>query len=473
MPPKRSATSSGAGQPAASKPAITSSGVGQSAASKPAITSASRPQSSGVEKLMADVRIHARGEPAAFTRVEKLMADVRNLGYWPVRHKPSQDLKCEAERLLALRVSKMKAEGCLPFAALDELKGFEAEHRRAQDTFKAEHQESKVEAVMAELREFGRWPQQLHAPSKDPKREAERLLAQRVAKMEAAACLPLAVAEELETFKLSLKAEHQESKVEAVMAELREFGRWPQQLHAPSGDPKREAERLLAQRVAKMKAAASLTPAVIEELDASEAAHRHSKETLEVQRRDSQVEDMITQVMALSRWPLRRRPPRSSKQEAEHQLAGRVRTAMRSGPLSKANSALLDEMRWVHRREQEAKQLDTHQRRLPTRRQLARCQALKRASRMRMLLQKLGQSTKRCTCHDFDCWAPLWKIDAALASDLRAGGFHFYDCALAPMMVSVAEFGTSGGQATIRYQDHLSFFRVLRRMWQARMRASM
>ena len=133
----------------------------------------------------------------------------------------------------------MKAQGCLPPAALEELAGLEAEHRRAQDTLT-----------------------------------------------------------------LSRKAE----QMQAVMAELREFGRWPEQ-HAPSKDPKREAERLLAQRFAKMKAAASLPAAVVEELDALEAAHRQSQETLEAERRDSEMENIITQVMDLGRWPLLRRPP--------------------------------------------------------------------------------------------------------------------------------------------------------------------
>ena len=44
-----------------------------------------------------------------------------SLGHWPVRHKPSKDPNWEAERLLALRVSKMKAEGCLPPAAVKSL----------------------------------------------------------------------------------------------------------------------------------------------------------------------------------------------------------------------------------------------------------------------------------------------------------------------------------------------------------------
>ena len=48
--------------------------------------------------------------------------------------------------------------------------------------------------------------------------------------------------------------------------------------HAPSEDSKREAERLLARKVAKMKAAESLAPAALEELEALEASHRRSEE---------------------------------------------------------------------------------------------------------------------------------------------------------------------------------------------------
>ena len=183
--------------------------------------------------------------------------------------------------------------------------------------------------------------------------------------------------------------------MEAVMVDVRKFGRWPEQ-HAPSEQPGRETERLLAQRVAKMKAAACLPPAVVTEL-----------EELEAERRDGKTEEIMAEVLELGRWPLLRRLPRNSKQEVEHKLARRVRTAMRSGPLSKANSALLDEFRWEHHRRQDAKQLDTHQHRLTGRRRQARRQALARASRMRILLRMLGQSRRRCTCRDFDCWAPL------------------------------------------------------------------
>ena len=62
------------------------------------------------------------------------------------------------------------------------------------------------------------------------------------------------------------------------MADVRAFGRWPLQ-HAKSEDPERERERLLAQRVAKMRAAACLPPAAVEELKALASQHRGAQRT--------------------------------------------------------------------------------------------------------------------------------------------------------------------------------------------------
>ena len=124
-----------------------------------------------------------------------------------------------------------------------------------------------------------------------------------------------------------------------------------------------------------MKASTCLPLAVAEELDALQRAHRRKQEAFKVERGASKMEEMITAVLDLGRWPLLRRPPRHSKHEAEHHLARLVRSAIRSGPLSKADSALLDEMHWVYRRQQEAKQLDKHQRLLLTRREHAHRQA--------------------------------------------------------------------------------------------------
>ena len=174
-----------------------------------------------------------------------------------------------------------------------------------------------------------------------------------------------------------------------------------------------------------MKREGCLPPAAMQELEALEAEHHCAKS-------ESGIEAMMAAVMDLGRWPLLRRVRHGSAQEDEYRLARRVRDEMQSGGLSKENFALLEEMRWMHQREQEAKHLNTQQRRRATRRARQRMVAIARVGRIKSLLGKLRQSKMRCTCYDFDCWAPLWEMDAALALDLRARGFHFCDCVLAP-----------------------------------------
>ena len=153
MASERKAESSGVPQLAASKMGVASeckhpsSGVSQPATD---MTSGSKPQSSGVsEPAATKPQSGGVSQPAASKRVEKLMADVREFGQWPLRHARSKDPKLEAERLLALRVSKMKAEGCLPPAALEELQTLKAEHEASASA-------DKSEELMAEVREFGR-----------------------------------------------------------------------------------------------------------------------------------------------------------------------------------------------------------------------------------------------------------------------------------------------------------------------------
>ena len=170
-----------------------------------------------------------------------------------------------------------------------------------------------------------------------------------------------------------------------------------------------------------MKAAACLPPAAVEELEALEASHHGSEDA-------QRVEQSMLAVTKLGRWPLART---GSQHQDERRLAWRVRSKMAPGRLSKADEALLEEMRWMHRRGCEAERL-SQQRRLVRKREQARVVALARARRIRSLLAKLQASMQHCTCHDFDCWVPLWKMIAALAMELRGLGCHFYDCALAP-----------------------------------------
>ena len=189
--------------------------------------------------------------------VQKLIADVREFGRWPKRTAHSEE-----ERRLALRIKKMKTSGDLPSAALEELQALQAEQKA-----------SKVDAVMADVRELGRWPVQ-HSPSKDPTREAERILAQRVAGLKAEGCLPSAALEELQSLETVALEERMAERVARVMADVRELGRCPVEFHTPSKDPTREAERLLAKRVGELKAKDLPSP-IAEELEALEARKQH------------------------------------------------------------------------------------------------------------------------------------------------------------------------------------------------------
>ena len=212
------------------------------------------PQSSGVQR------------PAASERVQKLIADVREFGRWPKRTAHSEE-----ERRLAKRIDYIKNSRDLPHAALEELQALQAEQKASNV---AEQKASKVDAVMADVRELGRWPVQ-HSPSKDPTREAERILAQRVAGLKAEGCLPSAALEELQSLETVALEERMAERVARVMADVRELGRCPVEFHTPSKDPTREAERLLAKRVGEIKAKDLPSP-IAEELEALEARKQHS-----------------------------------------------------------------------------------------------------------------------------------------------------------------------------------------------------
>ena len=80
--------------------------------------------------------------------------------------------------------------------------------------------------VVLVVREFGRYPIE-HAPSEDPKRERERLLAHRISGMKAEGLLPPDVVEELFELKATGEKESKEREVDDLMAAVREFGRYP------------------------------------------------------------------------------------------------------------------------------------------------------------------------------------------------------------------------------------------------------
>ena len=212
----------------------------------------SMPQSSGVQR------------PAASERVQKLIADVREFGRWPKRTAHSEE-----ERRLAKRIDYIKNSRDLPHAALEELQALQAEQKASNV---AEQKASKVDAVMADVRALGRWPVR-HSPSKDPTRESERILAQRVAGLKAEGCLPSAALEELQSLETVALEERMAERVARVMADVRELGRWPVE-HSPSKDAARETERLLAKRVGEIKAKDLPSP-IAEELEALEARKQH------------------------------------------------------------------------------------------------------------------------------------------------------------------------------------------------------
>ncbi len=59
-----------------------------------------------------------------------------------------------------------------------------------------------------------------------------------------------------------------------VVLVVREFGRYPIE-HAPSEDPNRERERLLAHKISRMKSEGLLPPDVVEELSELKATGSH------------------------------------------------------------------------------------------------------------------------------------------------------------------------------------------------------
>lgn len=174
-----------------------------------------------------------------------VLGKIGALGHYPKRIKNASNEKQKAENTLADLISKGLRNGRFSEEIRSELETLRTENRNTENLEKERY---RIEQLMADV----------HEPSEDPKREAERLLAQRVAKLRAAACLPPAATEELEALEAEHKArkiEQERHRIEQFMADVWSFGRWPVQ-HNPSEDPKREAERLLALRVIKRRAAA-------------------------------------------------------------------------------------------------------------------------------------------------------------------------------------------------------------------------
>ena len=85
--------------------------------------------------------------------------------------------------------------------------------------------------ILEKVRKLGRFPKECSKPKNEEEKEEQRL-AQRIRKNRSD--LLSTTREELDALKSP------ENKMEALMKEVRKFGRWPVQ-HAPSKDPGREA----------------------------------------------------------------------------------------------------------------------------------------------------------------------------------------------------------------------------------------
>jgi hypothetical protein len=101
------------------------------------------------------------------------------------RSKTPANQEEKEENALAMFISKGIKQGGFSKEVESELEKWKNDDRKKQASDAERH---RIEQLMADVRDFGRWPVQ-HVLSKDPEREAERLLAQRVGKMRAAACL--------------------------------------------------------------------------------------------------------------------------------------------------------------------------------------------------------------------------------------------------------------------------------------------
>ena len=144
-----------------------------------------------------------------------VLVKIRALGHYPKRIKNASNEKQKAENALADLISKGLRNGRFSEELRSELETLRTENRNTETLEKERY---RIEQLMADVRSFGCWPVQ-HEPSEDPKREAERLLAQRVAKIRAAACLPPAATEELE----ALEAEHKARKIEQERHRIEQF----------------------------------------------------------------------------------------------------------------------------------------------------------------------------------------------------------------------------------------------------------
>ena len=199
----------------------------------------------------------------------------------------------------------------------------------------------KDRELLVSVRALKRYPKRCKNPQTSEPRE-ENALAKRISADWNS--LHETTQEELQTMREQDREREEQRNAEALMTEVRAFGRWPRE-HTTSDDPKCEAERKLAHDIRKALEAARLPPAFVSELKAlRERAEAEEAEARE--RRKQQTADaLMTDVRALGRWP---RSRKGASHAAERSLAARVRKALASGDLSKADEAKLEELQWMH-----------------------------------------------------------------------------------------------------------------------------
>ena len=199
------------------------------------------------------------------------------------------------------------------------------------------------------------------------------------------------------------------------MSAVRKLGRFPVE-HAVAEDPKLEEERKLAHDIRKAVKAARLPPAFVSELEAMRDKAEEEAINEDKRRLETWAQELMLAVRRFGRWPQRKR---GSERGEERELAKRARAALNSGSLTPADEAELSEMRWVHLRELGAAALETKARQASKKKLRQRAQARLRKTRTRSLRTRILGSSARCTCHDFDFWAHIWKRNHAVAKRLR------------------------------------------------------
>ena len=206
-----------------------------------------------------------------------------------------------------------------------------------------------------------------------------------------------------------------------LVGQVQKLGHYPRRFKEAK-TVEQKAENNLAVRISK--AWAALPEADKQTLSAVQAQMRsESQHTQETQ--------LLERLRALGRWPVKYASPTHPQQEQERQLAKAIWKARKSGRLSAASEAEIDEIHWMHQRELQAKSMEADVAATNAVRKARQETARQRRARLQRLLASLQTSRQRCDCHDFAHWCALWRSDSHLACRLRLAGHHFSHCQLA------------------------------------------